>query len=158
MGAPYREAAPPSTRPDPDALVRVDVSGARGADGAAGFDGADGHRGGDGQRGGDAGPAVGGEDGGRIQVRLSHGDGLYTLRGELARPGGSPTAIDRAGAIGEAGAIVLRALGGPGGRGGDGGIGGDGGRGGDGADATRYSSGDDGGPGGDGGAGGDATG
>ena len=73
VGAPYREAAPPSTRPDPDALVRVDVSGARGADGAAGFDGADGHRGGDGQRGGDAGPAVGGEDGGRIQVRLSHG-------------------------------------------------------------------------------------
>ncbi len=157
VGAPYREAPPPSGRPDDDALVRVDVSGARGADGVAGFSGADGHHGGDGQRGGDAGPAVGGEDGGTIRVRLAHGDGLYTLRGELARGAGPPTTIDRAGAIGLAGAIVLRALGGAGGRGGDGGIGGDGGRGRDGADATRWSSGDDGGPGGDGGAGGDAT-
>jgi hypothetical protein len=157
VGDPYREAAEPGAKGQRDELTSVDVSGVRGADGARGHDGANGTRGGDGQLGGDAGPAGAGQDGGTIRLRLAFGDGLYSLRGEAAHAGAAPTEVDRAGAIGDAGAIHLRASGGRGGRGGDGGTGGTGGTGTDGADATRFSSGDDGGPGGDGGGGGDAT-
>jgi hypothetical protein len=65
--------------------------------------------------------------GGTIRLRLAFGDGLYSLRGEAAHAGAAPTEVDRAGAIGDAGAIHLRASGGRGGRGGDGGTGGTGG-------------------------------
>jgi len=157
----YRESARQSQGPEApsEVLLRVDVSGQRGANGAHGHHGE--HGGWAGQGGGDGGSAsraYPGEHGGVIVVRLSEPrPGAVHVSGERVGPDGSRTSIDEQRDVGDLGFIDLVAMGGSGGRGGDGGPGGSGATGSAGADATRYSSGGSGGAGGHGGDGGDGT-
>lgn len=153
----YRDAEPNEiARPRGDVLLRVDATGAGGADGARGNDGAGGmSAGANGHPGGHAGPARAGEPGGVVDVALVElAIGRCRVEGTRSRQGGSAERVERDVEIGDHGAIDVVARGGKGGDGGRGGDGGDGARGHRGQDATRYSRGTDGGRGGDGGHGG----
>lgn len=156
---PYRDVSPTRPRGDGGSLLAVDVSGVAGVDSVHGHNGEMGrHWGEDGQHGGDASPAHAGQAAGEIRLTLTDGgDGLVTVRGSSSPPSRPHQAIDDTFYVGDAGSIVLRAIGGRGGRGGDGGNGGAGAGGKPGADATRYSDGSNGGPGGCGGDGGDGS-